>query len=166
MGAGIPLDARDSADLQQHLCHVVDELRTIHPQRTLISDIRIAASVYCDPKRIAQLLSNLLVNALIYGAPDQPVRVAADSGDGGGIVISVTNGGTPMSPDTMAALFQPFWRGDNAGSAGGLGLGLYIVAEIARSHRGVMEVSSNPGQTTFTFKMAPIPPAENAVLAK
>ena len=66
----------------------------------------------------------------------------------------------------MAALFQPFWRGDNAGSAGGLGLGLYIVAEIARSHRGVMEVSSNPGQTTFTFKMAPIPPAENAVLAK
>jgi signal transduction histidine kinase len=156
MGGGIGLDARMSADLQQHLRHVVDELRTIHPKRTLISDIDISGSVYCDPKRLAQLLSNLLVNALIYGARDQPVRVAAHQRDGGGLVISVTNGGMPISPETMAALFQPFWRGDNPGKAGGLGLGLYIVAEIARSHQGAMEVTSNPGETTFTFRMPAI----------
>jgi signal transduction histidine kinase len=162
MGAGIPLDAREATDLQQHLRDVVDELRAIHPQRTVISDIAIAGSVYCDPKRIAQLLSNLLVNALLYGASDQPVRVSAANRAGGGIVISVSNGGTPMTAETMGGLFQPYWRGDNAGS-GGLGLGLYIVAEIARSHQGAMEVTSDPGQTTFTFEMPPIaPPAPPA----
>jgi signal transduction histidine kinase len=159
MGGGIPLDARLATDLQQQLRHVVDELRDIHPNRTVISDIAIADSVYCDPKRIAQLLSNLLVNALLYGAEDQPVRVAAARRDDGGIFISVSNGGTPIGPDTMAALFQPFWRGENACSAGGLGLGLYIVAEIARSHSGSMEVTSTPGGTTFVFTMPPIPHA-------
>jgi signal transduction histidine kinase len=62
-----------------------------------------------------------------------------------------------MAPETVGALFQPFWRGDNPGAAGGLGLGLYIVAEIARSHQGVMEVTSTPGATTFTFRMPLIP---------
>ena len=155
MGGGIPLHAQLAPDLPNHLRHVVDELRNIHPGRTIISDIRIGDSVFCDPKRIAQMLSNLLVNALIYGAPDQPVRVSAHNPDGG-LFLSVSNGGTPIMPETMAALFQPFWRGDNAGVAGGLGLGLYIVAEIARSHNGVMEVTSTPGATTFTFSMPPI----------
>jgi signal transduction histidine kinase len=155
MGGGIALHAQLAPDLQSHLRHVVDELRDIHPGRTITSDIRIGDSVFCDPKRIAQMLSNLLVNALIYGAPDQPVNVTAHSPDGG-IFLSVSNGGTPITPETMAALFQPFWRGDNAGGAGGLGLGLYIVAEIARSHNGIMEVSSTPGGTTFTFSMPAI----------
>lgn len=155
MGGGIPLDARHAPDLQHHLCHVVDELRDIHPGRTVISDIGIKGSVFCDAKRIAQMLSNLLVNALLYGAPDRPVRVSAHNQDGG-LFLSVSNGGAPIIPDTMAALFQPFWRGDNAGAAGGLGLGLYIVAEIARSHHGTMEVTSTPGTTTFSFTMPPI----------
>ena len=68
----------------------------------------------------------------------------------------MSNGGAPISADTMAALFQPFWRGANTGVAGGLGLGLYIVAEIARSHNGVMEVTSNAGATTFSFAMPAI----------
>lgn len=155
MGGGIPLHAQLAPDLPNHLRHVVDELRNIHPGRTIISDIRIGDSVFCDPKRIAQMLSNLLVNALLYGAPDEPVKVSAHNPDGG-LFLSVSNGGTPITPATMAALFQPFWRGDNAGVAGGLGLGLYIVAEIARSHNGEMEVTSTPGATTFTFSMPPI----------
>jgi signal transduction histidine kinase len=155
MGGGIPLDARHAADLQGHLRHVVDELRDIHPGHTIVSEVDIGACVLCDPKRIAQLLSNLLVNALLYGAPDQPVRVIARDQDGG-LFLSVSNGGTPISPETMAALFQPFWRGANKGVAGGLGLGLYIVAEIARSHNGVMEVTSNAGATTFSFAMPAI----------
>ncbi len=142
-------------DLRQQLSHVVDELRDIHPKRAIVSDIAIAGKVFCDPKRVAQLLSNLLVNALIYGAPDQPVRVSVHSPDGG-LFLSVSNGGSPITPETMSALFRPCWRGDNSGVAGGLGLGLYIVSEIARSHNGVIEVTSTPGATTFSFSMPPI----------
>lgn len=152
MGGGIPLQAMVTPDLQQHLRHVVDELRDIHPGRSIECDIAIDRTVYCDPRRIAQLLSNLLVNALLYGAPDQPVRVEAREQDGG-MQLTVSNGGTPIAAETMAALFQPFWRGANATVAGGLGLGLYIVAEIARSHQGAMEVVSTPAATTFTFRM-------------
>ena len=155
MGGGIPLNAQLAPDLRQQLSHVVDELRDIHPKRAIVSDIAIAGKVFCDPKRVAQLLSNLLLNALIYGAPDQPVRVSVHSPDGG-LFLSVSNGGSPITPETMSALFQPFWRGDNSGMAGGLGLGLYIVSEIARSHNGVMEVTSTPGATTFSFSMPPI----------
>lgn len=154
MGGGIPLQAIATPDLQQHLRHVVDELRDIHPGRSIVSDIAIDGMVRCDPRRIAQLLSNLLVNALLYGDPDQPVAVTAHN-EGGGVFVSVTNGGTPIAADTMAALFQPFWRGANSHAAGGLGLGLYIVSEIARSHQGTMEVSSTPSATTFTFRMPP-----------
>jgi signal transduction histidine kinase len=161
MGAGIPLNALAAPDLQHQLRHVVDELRDIYPDRAIVNDISIGGSVFCDPKRIAQLLSNLLVNALIYGDPAQPVRVVAHA-PGGGLFLSVSNGGKPMTPETLAALFQPFWRGDNAGAAG-LGLGLYIVAEIARSHHGTMEVTSTAGATTFSFSMAPI--AQGAVPA-
>lgn len=156
MGGGIRLNALLAPDLQHQLRHVVDELKDIHPGRAILSDITIAHSVFCDPKRIAQMLSNLLVNALIYGAPDQPVRVRAHDSDGG-LFLSVSNGGAPITPDTMAALFQPFWRGDNAG-AGGLGLGLYIVSEIARSHGGVLELTSTEDATTFCFTMPPIAP--------
>lgn len=154
MGGGIPLQAMATPDLQQHLRHVVDELRDIHPGRSIVSDIAIDGMVYCDPRRIAQILSNLLVNAVLYGAADQPVTVTAHNHDGG-VIVSVTNGGTPIAADTMAALFQPFWRGANSHAAGGLGLGLYIVSEIARSHQGAMDVSSTPAATTFTFRMPP-----------
>lgn len=152
MGGGIPLQAMTTPDLQQHLRHVVDELRDIHPARRIECDIEIEGLVYCDPRRIAQLLSNLLVNALLYGAPGEPVRVAARTREGG-LHLSVSNGGAPIPAETMAALFQPFWRGVDSTVAGGLGLGLYIVAEIARSHKGAMEVESSPAATTFTFRM-------------
>lgn len=152
MGGGIPLQAMVTPDLQPHLRHVVDELRDIHPGRTIECDIAIDGTVYCDPRRVAQLLSNLLVNALLYGAADQPVRVEARKQDGD-LHLTVSNRGTPIAAETMAALFQPFWRGANATVAGGLGLGLYIVAEIARSHHGGIEVVSTPAATTFTFRM-------------
>ncbi|WP_426177073.1 ATP-binding protein [Massilia sp. TWR1-2-2] len=75
------------------------------------------------------------------------------------LFLPVTNGGALMAPATLAALFQPFWRGDNSGASGGLGLGLYIVNEIARSHHGAMEVTSTADATTFSFRMPAALPA-------
>jgi signal transduction histidine kinase len=80
------------------------------------------------------------------------VRVAARSA-GEGFVLSVANQGTPIPPATVAQLFRPFSRGAADGPKAGLGLGLYIASEIARSHGGVLGVSSTEDGTTFTLEL-------------
>ena len=157
MGGGIELALVLTPDLQGVLAHVIDELHDIYPHRVVTTELNIIGAVRCDPKRIAQLLSNLLINALIHGAASEPVKVRADT-RGGVFTLSVSNGGPPMAQQTMDALFEPFWRGDNDSTgAAGLGLGLYIVAEIARAHGGNMAVSSTAKTTVFTFTMAARP---------
>jgi hypothetical protein len=150
MGEGIQLTLVEAPDLQAVLLHVIDELRDLYPQRVIEAALDISSAPRCDPRRIAQLLSNLLINALIYGDPTQAVRVSAGSSNGS-FSLAVANGGVPLQAATLAALFQPFWRGGSTG--GGLGLGLYIVAEIARAHHGVMQVTSTEAATTFSFSM-------------
>ncbi|MFZ3289271.1 MAG: GAF domain-containing sensor histidine kinase [Telluria sp.] len=152
MGGGIALNASDTSELGQHLRHVVAELTDVHAGRAVVSDIALDDTVFCDPKRIAQMLSNLLVNALTHGAQDQPVQVVARSEDGG-IFLSVTNAGMPIGPEKMPQLFQPFRRGTNTSTADGLGLGLYIASEIARSHGGTLSVTSTADATTFSFTL-------------
>ncbi|MDB5959205.1 MAG: histidine kinase [Massilia sp.] len=153
MGDGIAMTRVATLDLQPALTHAIEELRAIYPQRRIDSTLDIAGAVLCDPRRMAQMLSNLLSNALIYGARDQAVRIDAATCDGV-FSLTVSNGGAPLSETTLAALFQPFWRGDNHQKhSGGLGLGLYIVAEIARAHGGAMQVTSNAEATTFSFSM-------------
>jgi signal transduction histidine kinase len=155
MGGGIPMNATETHEFEQQVRHVIAELQDLHPERSIVSDIAFDGSVFCDTKRIAQLLSNLLVNALNYGAADQPVRVVARNPERG-LFLSVSNAGTPITEEKMFALFQPFRRGKNASMNGGLGLGLYIASEIARSHGGVLSVTSSDEATTFTFSMPPI----------
>ena len=82
---------------------------------------------------IAQLLSNLVANALTYGAAEQPSSVTA-SGAGTQLELSVTNQGTPIPPHVAKQLFEPFFRASSGHQHKGLGLGLYIAWEIARAH--------------------------------
>jgi sigma-B regulation protein RsbU (phosphoserine phosphatase) len=72
-------------------------------------------------------------------------------------ILSVSNGGDPIPPAARAQLFQPFFRGGVRRSQQGLGLGLFIVNEIAKAHGGGMDVSSTQDETRFTFSM-PIRP--------
>jgi sigma-B regulation protein RsbU (phosphoserine phosphatase) len=106
--------------------------------------------VTCDSERIAQLLSNLLANALTHGKPDAPVIVRATSG-GDMFMLSVENQGEPIPPHLMAGLFQPFTQGPSRDRAGGLGLGLFISSEIAKAHGGSLSVMSDDGATRFTL---------------
>ena len=67
-------------------------------------------------------------------------------------LLSVTNEGPDIPPDAVARLFAPFTRGAQSDQKG-LGLGLYIVSEIARAHGGHIDVTSAGGQTCFAFRM-------------
>lgn len=152
LGGGIPLDVREVSDLEADLRHVVSELQGAHSARVIHAAIDVDCGIHCDRSRVAQLLSNLLANALSHGAPDRPVHVNAASA-AGTFTLSVTNEGDPIPPEKISRLFQPYSRPTKGMPQAGLGLGLYIVAEIARSHSGTIDVSSSATATTFTFKM-------------
>jgi len=140
------------APLDGVLSQVFAELRAIHPDRTMNMDTHLTESVEADPKRIGQLFSNLLGNALIHGSADAPIRVKADSSHGV-FTLSVANAGEPIAPEMLEQLFLPFHRRRGASSADGLGLGLYIASEIAQAHGGRLAVESTADETCFTFRM-------------
>ncbi|MEG3766652.1 HAMP domain-containing sensor histidine kinase [Alteromonas sp. 14N.309.X.WAT.G.H12] len=150
MGKGITLNVRSSDNLQTILLHAVNELAALHPECRINTNIQVTETLYCDPERIGQLLSNLLINAIVHGDSAHPIDVYAAS-DNGMFTLSIANGGTPIPTETKAKLFEPFWRNQNAKHSGGLGLGLFIAAQIAQTHQGELSVESSDHATVFTF---------------
>jgi signal transduction histidine kinase len=152
MGGGIAIALRPETALQAVFEQVIAELRGAYPRRTIVADVQIAGALMSDAGRLAQLLSNLLKNALVHGDIAHPVHVHIRQGDGALDVI-VSNRGPAIAPDTVNQLFKPFWRGHSGSNEKGLGLGLFIVSEIARSHGGQIDVQSDAASTTFIFSM-------------
>jgi sigma-B regulation protein RsbU (phosphoserine phosphatase) len=146
-GAGLVIDPR-TTDLRPTLEQVVEELRTAQPTRTIESSISLPSAVFCDNDRIAQVVSNLLANALSHGAHDRSVRLEAIATDEM-VTVAVVNHGEPIPPEIQERLFHPFFRAQTGNE--GLGLGLYISFEIVRSHGGTLEVISDGEETRFAF---------------
>ncbi len=71
----------------------------------------------------------------------------------GELELAVCNGGEPIPPHLLESLFQPFFRAQVRPSQQGLGLGLYIAAQIARAHGGTLTVTSSAEETCFIFRM-------------
>ncbi|MCQ4257067.1 GAF domain-containing sensor histidine kinase [Stutzerimonas stutzeri] len=152
LGNGIPLNIRDCDKLHETLAHIVSEMQSSYPQRRLRCEIESLATIRCDSDRLAQLLSNLLANALTHGASDGVVRVSARI-EAGHFILAVNNPGEPIPAERLAHLFQPYWR-EPSSTQSGLGLGLYIANEIALSHGGGMQATStSDAGTTFIFSM-------------
>lgn len=153
LGGGLTLELEaDRQLLERTLLQVVDELRSVHPDRSIAADISIEADIALDQGRVAQLLSNLIGNALNHGDPHQPVLVTAHA-DATGLELSVENRGEPIPEDVLTTLFEPFVRGQGGGNGDGLGLGLFIASEIARAHGGILRATSHEAATRFTFTL-------------
>ena len=152
LGGGLSLNTETSEPIESLLLQVVAELRSANPTRQIEVDIEVTRAVPHDRSRMGQLFSNLLTNAATHGSSEQAIVVAAST-DGGVFTFSVSNGGKAMDEATVQRLFQPFFRGFADRGQQGLGLGLYIAAEIARAHGGSLDVESNPEVTRFTFGM-------------
>lgn len=151
LGGGIVL-SRSEGDLVSTLTHVVDELRYAHPEREVIVDFDIDKPVTADHPRFAQMVSNLVTNALMHGSTAEPIRIGGYVGFDE-IVVFVRNGGTAIAADQIERIFEPFQRGEATTTTQGLGLGLYIASEIAKAHGGRIEVRSDPDETCFTVRM-------------
>jgi signal transduction histidine kinase len=109
-----------------------------------------------DGARVQQLVRNLVSNAIRYGSPDTTIRVAL-RGEEAEVRVEVTNSGLTIELSTLSQLFHPLKRGAVHGGShdawGGLGLGLFIVREIARAHGGEVEARSDEGETTFAVRL-------------
>ncbi|WP_157039709.1 GAF domain-containing sensor histidine kinase [Aquincola tertiaricarbonis] len=152
-GGGLPVQPRFEHDLAAALHNVIAEMAVQHPERTVDEALQIRGIVWCDTARLQQLLSNLLGNALVHGAADQPVRVEARL-TGGELVLRVANGGDPIPPDQLVQIFEPYYRPPSSRQGGGLGLGLHICAQIAAAHGGRLEAASDALQgTVFTARL-------------
>jgi sigma-B regulation protein RsbU (phosphoserine phosphatase) len=157
LGGGIGLNRDARQLLEPVLVGVVDELRLASPGRIIQTEFRIDRPVNCDRSRLAQMLSNLVGNALTHGTSSKPVIVHAETGETT-FVLWVSNSGQPIPVAAMDKLFEPFFRGNAHASRQGLGLGLYIASQIAKAHGGNLTVSSTPEETRFTFEMPLVQP--------
>ena len=152
LGEGLPLQPRPG-NLRGICAAVVEELDSQYPGRIrFASDVELESE--WDADRIAQALSNLVVNALDYGSADQPVDVRLGR-DNGSARIEVSNQGPAIPDDLRPVIFEPFRRGtgDEQRNRRGLGLGLFITREIVRAHRGTIELLSEDGRTTFVVRL-------------
>lgn len=147
LGEGIQIVRRET-NFVSVVEPVLEELRQGHPGREIVFEPRGPLEGQWDSERLAQVISNLVANALQHGRTG-PVRVVAD-GTGPTFRLEVTNVGL-IDPSTLPRLFEPFKRGD--GAAGGLGLGLYIVREIARAHGGQVNVALDAERECTSFVM-------------
>jgi signal transduction histidine kinase len=151
LGDGIPIDLTD-VEVAASVQVVVDELKAAHPGRDVRTELAFGRTVPMDRLRIAQMLSNLVSNAITHGTEDHPVTITGREVPGG-IEICVRNHGKPIPAEQIDKLFLPFKRGDAVAGAQGLGLGFYIALEIAKAHGGTISVVSDAEQTSFTFRM-------------
>lgn len=152
LGEGLSLQRDAREPLTPVLEQIVAEVRATAPEHTIVADFDIPGPVDCDRARIGQLAANLLSNAVAHGDPSAPIKMAART-VGGNLEISVENAGMPISLKAQRQLFQPFFRGSVRRNTQGLGLGLYIVSEIAQAHGGHVSVASSATATRFTFTM-------------
>ena len=148
LGGGIPVAPR-ACDMGSLCREVVDELRATNPDR----DIRLATAGQLagswDRDRVAQVISNLVANAIVHGEDPTTARVF-ETDDGNYVVTEIHNEGPPIGGDALEVLFDPFRRAKTKKS--GLGLGLYIVQQITHAHGGRCTVASTPETgTTFTI---------------
>jgi sigma-B regulation protein RsbU (phosphoserine phosphatase) len=151
IGTGLSVKLRQ-VDLHQITRDSIDELRLAHPDRVMIHESVGAGQCEADDARLAQLIVNLVSNAVAYGRLGTPITIRSKVNNKSAS-ISVHNKGEPIPPETQVVVFEPMVRGTGgSNTVRSVGLGLFIVKEIARSHCGAMEIASTEADgTAFTL---------------
>jgi sigma-B regulation protein RsbU (phosphoserine phosphatase) len=151
LGGGIGI-RKAQVDLHQAIADSVAELAVAFPQCPLRHESSGDGTCSADADRVVQAVGNLVANAASHGAPGEAITVRTE-GDEGAVRVSVHNAGEPIPSEVLSRLFDPMVRGKDAGSKG-VGLGLFIVREIARAHGGRADASSTAASgTTFTIHL-------------
>ena len=116
------------------------------------------AMIAGDRGQMAQVLRNLVDNAIKYGRPGGPVEVSLETTKTGWLLVTVRDHGDGIAPEHLPRLTERFYRADTSRSraAGGTGLGLAIVKHIVERHRGRFDIASRAGEGTTVSMMLPL----------
>lgn len=151
LGGAVPLRRR-RVDLQQVCDEAVIEIRVRHPEAAVQLDAAGDLHGEWDPDRLAQVVSNLVGNAIQHGG-GTPVTVTLDHDDDS-VRLTVHNGGPPIPLDVLPAVFEPLARGRGEAEGHSIGFGLFIARAIVSAHGGNIQVSSSADTgTTFTVTL-------------
>ena len=151
MGGGISINPRPDVDVGQLADRAAGELGAAHAGRALSVE-KSGDTVGCwDHDRLAQILGNIIGNALRHGTANTPVKVRVDGTAADWVTITVQNRGT-IPPELLPHVFEPFRR-DHTSHREGLGLGLFIVQQLVRAHGGDIAITSSDGTTTVHIRL-------------
>jgi len=152
--SGIPSLVRSPVDIRALILAAVEQVQTTTAAHTITVEMPSEVpQAQWDPDRIAQVLGNLLLNAIRYTPAGGVVHVRVEEG-GDCVQVRVSDSGIGIPPEAIPRLFEPFYRATNAreGSARGMGLGLSISKAIVAAHGGELQVESVVGVgSTFTM---------------
>lgn len=140
--------------MAQCVIEMVENFREISHYHQLVVNGTVARQVYGDPNRIGQVISNIISNAIKY-SPQADLVVVTVSEDPQHVVVSVQDFGIGIDAQHQTMIFERFYRVlDGQETFPGLGIGLYLSAEIVRQHGGRMWVESAKGQgARFSFSI-------------
>ncbi len=137
------------------LQEVVEQVMQTHPTHRLLIEQTAALTVSADRERTGQVLTNLLTNAIKYGSETEPIAVRLQVSEAE-VTVQVQDRGQGIPVEQQARIFERFYRitGDSQTEAAGLGLGLYLTAQIVKQQGGRIWVESTEGMgSTFSFTL-------------
>jgi len=163
LGTGIPANPTLN-DMGEIVRAAADEITGANPQRHVAVELNGDLRGAFDRDRVHQALTNLISNAIHHSEGNVEVR-AYETEDRHAIITEVTSHGDVIPPELQHRLFDPFAQADIAGPRRGLGLGLFIVQQIALAHGGLCDVTSDESGTTFSIRWPRTPGHERRLAA-
>jgi phosphoserine phosphatase RsbU/P len=154
LGGGLRIVPR-RVDLHAVIFECVEELKLAWTGRMIAVDTRGSGVVELDPDRLAQVVGNLASNALTYGTVERPITITSCLTDDR-VELIVHNHGQAIPAAILPHIFEPLRRGDHSVKLGSrsIGLGLFIVRQIATAHGGSVTVTSNDAHgTSFVLNL-------------
>ncbi len=151
-------------DIRSTVKQIVELLRDVAREKNI--EIHLQSShpvppLLCNEQFLQRALTNLISNAFKYTSGGGRVEVSVipylrKGGDGGVVEISVKDTGIGIPEEDIERIFEPFYRGKNASTEDGIGLGLSLVKEVADLHGGKILVQSEPNQGSIFSILLPL----------
>jgi PAS domain S-box-containing protein len=144
---------KEPSDIDEVIKQVIKNVKISADSHKIIRRGSIGELVNCDKDRIKQVVTNLLVNAIKYSPKAEEVYVRVKK-ENSNVIVDVQDFGMGIPVDQQERVFERYYRATDKNKAVSTGLGLYISAEIIRSHEGKIWVESSEGKgSTFSFAL-------------